>query len=154
MRGVETQACRWPCTEFMLRTGIREEFDKYICNADLTSFMADKPNQHLHLTHTFTEHFSYNSRTSRAAFHLYDSSYSLSLDEFYVACKLPFWGSLDEPHAAEYSLFLGSLCHGEDRGLHRLEFSVFSTPLFTILHFSMENELLENRIVVRFVPLI
>ena len=90
VRGAETQACRWPCKDFMLRTRIKEGFDQYIRNADLTSFMADKPNQHLHLTHTFTQHFSYNPRTSRVSFHLYDSSYSLSLEEFCVACKLPY----------------------------------------------------------------
>ena len=45
----------------------------------------------------------------------YDSPFTISLQNFAYHCKLPFWGSLDEPPKAEFETFLTSLCYGERR---------------------------------------
>jgi hypothetical protein len=50
-------------------------------------------------------------------FHLYDRSYGMSLEEFFDACKILFWGSLNEPQPSDYVMFPASLCNGEDRGV-------------------------------------
>src|SRR3989337_4223759 len=117
VQGAEAKSCRWPCNEFMLGVGIKEEFDQYIHNAELSAFIADKPPQHYYLTHSSTQHFEYHPCTSRVLFHLYDRSYRMSLEEFCDAYKIPYWGSLDEPPRSDYELFLNSLCNGEDRGI-------------------------------------
>jgi hypothetical protein len=101
----------------MLGAGIKEEFDQYIHNTELSAFIADKPPQHYNLTHSFTQNFEYHPRTSRVLFLLYNKSYSMSLEEFCDACKIPYWGSLDEPPKSDYELFLNSLCNIEDRGV-------------------------------------
>ena len=32
----------WPSEEFMVKAGIKDQFDAYVCNADLEDFMQDK----------------------------------------------------------------------------------------------------------------
>jgi hypothetical protein len=137
VRGAETEGCRWPCQDFMMGAGIKEEFDEYISNADLTAYMADQPDQYLHLTHSFTQHFSYNIHTSRVSFRIYEDLHSLSLEEFCFACKLPCWGSLVEPPAEEYSQFLRSLCFGEDRGVTQARIKSIQFP--AIRYFALFN---------------
>jgi len=97
--------------------GIKEEFYQFIHNTGLASFIADKCPQHLELTKTFTKKFKYFPRESRVSFNLYDHSFTMPLEMFSEACKLPYEGSLDEPTKAEYESFLVNLCFGEDRGV-------------------------------------
>ena len=49
------------------------------------------------------------------SFKLYDHPFTLPLETFSNYCKIPFWGSLDEPPRSEYEIFLTSLCYGETR---------------------------------------
>jgi hypothetical protein len=121
----------------MLGAGIKEEFDQYIHNAELSAFIADKPPQHYNLTHSFTQSFAYQPRTSRVLFHLYDNSYNISLEEFCDACKIPYWGSLDEPPRSNYELFLTSLCNGEDRGITQARIVSIQFP--AIRYFALFN---------------
>ena len=51
------------------------------------------------------------------SFKIYEDSFTISPESFAHHCKLPFWGSLDEPPRAEYQSFLTSLCYGETRGV-------------------------------------
>jgi hypothetical protein len=76
----------------------------------------------------------------------------MSLEEFCDACKIPFWGSLDEPPTSNYVMLLASPCNGEDRGVSQARIKVFISPLFVTLHFLMGNAFLVNKIVVHFVP--
>ena len=41
-RDAQVRPCEWPSENFMVRAGIKEEFEAYVCNADLESFVADK----------------------------------------------------------------------------------------------------------------
>ena len=41
-REAQVRACECPLEDFMDRVGIKEEFNAYVCNADLESFEADK----------------------------------------------------------------------------------------------------------------
>ena len=34
--------CEWPSEEFMVQAGFKDEFDAYVCNADLEDFVSDK----------------------------------------------------------------------------------------------------------------
>jgi hypothetical protein len=121
----------------MLGAGIKEEFDQYIHNTELSAFIADKPPQHYNLTHSFTQNFEYHPRTSRVLFHLYDRSYAMSLEEFCDACKIPYWGSLDEPLTSKYEPFLNSLCNGEDRGVTQARIVSIHFP--AIRYFALFN---------------
>ena len=53
-----------------------------------------------HHTHTFL-------------FDLYDESYTMDLEDFNTACKIPQWGIHSEPHKSEYNDFLASITMGE-----------------------------------------
>ena len=106
----------------MVQVGIKDEFDAYVHNADLESFVSDKCRQYLYLTDSFVRRFkftsSHNSHT--ILFDLYDKSYTMDLEDFNAACKLQKWGNVSEPHKSEYKDFLASITVGESRRSHKL----------------------------------
>ena len=93
-RDAQVRPCEWPSEDFMIRAGIKEELDAYVCNADLESFEADKCRQYHYLTDSFVRRFEFSSsRNSQTVlFDLYDKSYTMDLEDFTTACKLPQWG--------------------------------------------------------------
>ena len=102
--------CEWPSEDFMVQEGIMEEFDAYVHNANLESFESDKCRQYLYLTDSFVRRFkftsSHNSHT--VLFDHYEKSYTMDLEDFNTACKLPQWGKVSEPCKSEYKDFLSS----------------------------------------------
>jgi hypothetical protein len=83
--------CEWPSDSFMTRAGIKEEFDMYVHNAGLTSFVSDKCSQYYNLTDSFVRKFKYvPHRTSHdVIFSLYENSFRMDLEEFSEVCKIP-----------------------------------------------------------------
>ena len=73
-------------------------------NADLESFEEDKCSQYHYLTDSFVRRveilLSRNSQT--VMFDLYDKSYTMDLEDFNIACKLPQWSNVSEPHKSEF----------------------------------------------------
>ena len=133
----DAKSCRWPSDVFMINAGIKEEFDHFIENTGLTDFLADKCVQRYNLTYTFTHGFRYHPHNNRVMVNLYNKSYSLSLEEFSVACKLPLWGSLAKPQTTDYNMFLNSLCIGEDRGVTQSRIKSIHFP--SIRYFALFN---------------
>ena len=86
-------------------------------NADLESFEADKCRQYLYLTDSSERRFKFSSsRNSQTVlFDLYDKSYTMDLEDFNTACKLPQWGNVSEPPKSEFKAFLASITVGESR---------------------------------------
>ena len=41
-REAQVWSCEWPSEDFMVQAGIKEEFDAYVCNAELEGFVSDK----------------------------------------------------------------------------------------------------------------
>ena len=41
-REAQVRPCEWPSEDFMVQAGIKDEFDAYVCNANLESFVSDK----------------------------------------------------------------------------------------------------------------
>ena len=113
-RDAQVRPCEWPPEDFMVRVGIKEEFEAYVRNADLESFVADKCRQYLYLTDSFVRRFKFSSsRNSQTVlFDLYDKSYTMDLEDFNTACKLPQWGNVSEPRKSEYRDFLASITVG------------------------------------------
>ena len=101
----------------MVRAGIKEEFDAYVRNADLESFEADKCRQYHYLTDSFVRRFEFSSsRNSQTVlFDLYDKSYTMDLEDFNTACKLPQWGDVSEPRKSEFRDFLTRITVGGSR---------------------------------------
>ena len=95
----------------MVHESIKDEFDAYVRNANLESFVSDKCQQYLYLTDSFVRRFKFtSSRNSHAVFFdLYDKSYTMDLEDFNIACKLPQWGNVSEPRKSEYKAFLASI---------------------------------------------
>ena len=98
-RDAPVRPCEWPLEDFMDQAGIKEEFNAYLCNADLVSFEADKCRQYHYPTSSFVRRFEYSSSRNYPSvmFDLYDKSYTMDLEDFTSACKLPQWGSTSEP---------------------------------------------------------
>ena len=99
----------------MVQAGIKEEFDAYVRNADLESFESDKCRQYLYLTDSFVRRFKFTSshNSHNVLFDLYDKSYTMDLEDFNTACKLPQWGSASEPHKSEFKEFIASITVGD-----------------------------------------
>ena len=64
-RDAITKTCLWPCDEYMVQVGIKEEFEQYVHNAGLGPYLSDKCEQRHLLTESFVREFkSFNKRFS------------------------------------------------------------------------------------------
>ena len=110
-REAQVRPCEWTSEEFMVKAGIKDEFDAYVRNADLEDFMQDKCPQYYQLTDSFVRRFKYKcTRNSPSVlFDIYDTSYTMDLEDFTTACKLPQWGNINDPHKSEFRDFLASI---------------------------------------------
>src|SRR3954463_15028161 len=81
-REAQVRPCEWPSEDFMVRAGIKEEFDAYVCNAELEGFMLDK--QYYHITNSFVRRFNFSSSRSShtVLFDIYGKSYTMDLEDF------------------------------------------------------------------------
>ena len=116
-RVAEVRPCEWPCDDFLRAAGIYEDFYSLADNAGLTDFLHDRIEQYLLLTNTFVQNFYYYPRNSppSVAFHLYDVAREMSLCDFCAVCKIPFEGSLEEPHHNDVDGFIDTITVGEMR---------------------------------------
>ena len=76
------------------------------------------------------QNFYYYPKKSHpsVAFHLYDVAREMSLYEFCTVCKIPFGGSLEEPHCKYVDGFIDTITVGETRKV--------SDARTTSIHFS------------------
>ena len=118
-RDAPVRPCEWPSENFMNQVGIKEEFSAYLSNAGLEDFEADKCPQYHDLTSSFVRRFEYSSshNSPSVMFDLYDKSYTMDLEDFTFACKLPQWGSVRDPPKSEFRNFLASITMGESRDI-------------------------------------
>ena len=105
-RVAEVRPCEWPCDDFLRAAGIYEDFYSLADNAGLTDFLHDR-----------IENFYYYPKKSppSVAFHLYDVAREMSLRDFCAVCKIPFEGSLEEPHRKDVDGFIDTITVGESR---------------------------------------
>ena len=114
-RTAEVRPCEWPSNDFLRAARIYDDFYELAENAGLTDFLRDQREQYLLLTNTFVQKFYYYPKESPPSveFHLYDVVKKMSLDEFCKVCKIPFEGSLEEPHREEWTGLLILLLWGK-----------------------------------------
>ena len=107
-RDADVRACEWPSDDFMVKAGFKEEFDAYVRNAELEDFLQDKCPQYYYLTDSFVRRFKFtSSRNSPSVlFDIYDQSYTMDLEDFTTACKLPQWVILMIPTNLNLEIFL------------------------------------------------
>src|SRR3954463_9182824 len=119
LRDAPVRPYEWPSENFMDRAGIKEEFNAYLRNADLVSFEADKCHQYHQLTSSFVRRFEFSSscNSPTVMFDLYDKSYTMDLEDFTSAWKLPQWGSASDPRKSEFRDFLAGITVGESRDI-------------------------------------
>ena len=119
LRDADVRACEWPSDNFMVEAGFKEEFDTFVHNAELEDFLQDKCPRYYQLTDSFVLRFKYNcARNSPSViFDIYDTSYTMDLEDFTTACKLPQWGNINDPHKSEFRDFLASITVGESRDI-------------------------------------
>ena len=104
----EVRSCEWPCDEFLREARIYEDFCYLAENAGLTDFLHDQREQYLLLTNIFVQNFHFHARRSPPSmdFYLYDEYKEISLYDFCGVCKLPFEGSIEEPHRNDVEGFI------------------------------------------------
>ena len=143
-RVAEVRPCEWPCDNFLRAARIYEYFYSLAENAGLTDFLHDRIEQYLLLTNTFMQKFYYYPKKSPSSvsFHLYDEAKEMSLRNFCAACRIPFEGSLDEPHHKDVDGFIDTITVGESRKgsdvrITSIHFSCFT--LFCIICQSLFN---------------
>ena len=76
-RDAATKTCLWPSDEYMVRVGIKEEFEQYVHNAGLGPYLSDKCEQRQLLTESFVKGFKFFPRESRVSFMLYDEPFTI-----------------------------------------------------------------------------
>ena len=116
-RTAEVRPCEWPSDDFLREAGIYDDFYSLAENAGLTDFLRDQRHQYLLLTNNFVQNFYYYPKESPPSveFHLYDVVKKMPLDEFCKVCKIPFEGTLDEPHRKDVDGFIDTITVGETR---------------------------------------
>ena len=92
-------------------------FHELAKNAGLAAFLHDQCDQYLLLTNTFVQNFYFFPKSSPPSveLHLYDVVKRMPLAEFCEVCKIPFEGTLDEPHRNEVEAFINTITGGETR---------------------------------------
>ena len=100
-RDANVRACECPSDEFMVEAGFKEELV-------LEGFLQDKCPQYYQLTDSFVRRFEYiSARNSPSVMYdIYDTSYTMDLEDFTTACKLPQWGNINDPRKSEFRDFL------------------------------------------------
>ena len=88
-RDAATKTCLWPCDDYMVCVGIKEEFEQYVHNVGLGPYLSDKCEQRHLLTESFVKGFKFFPHESRVSFMLYDSPFTISLENFAYHCMLP-----------------------------------------------------------------
>ena len=116
-RTVEVRPCEWPCDEFLTAAGIHDDFYSLVENAGLTDFLRDQREQYLLLTNIFVQNFHFHARRSPPSveFYLYDEHKEMTLYDFGRVCRIPFEGSIEEPHHNDVEGFIDMIAVGETR---------------------------------------
>ena len=101
----------------MREAWIYEDFYYLAENAGLTDFLHDQREQYLLLTNIFVQNFYFHAKKSPPSveFHLYDEVEEMSLHDFCRVCKIPFVGSIEEPHCNDVEGFIDEIAVGETR---------------------------------------
>ena len=82
----------------MIDAGFKDEFDTFARNAGLEEFISNKCEQYTTLTASFVRRFKFSAgHDTSILFDLYDKSYSMDLEDFNRICKIPDWGSPNDP---------------------------------------------------------
>ena len=107
-RTAEVWPCEWPCDEFLREAGIYEDFYYLAENVGVTDCLHDQREQYLLLTNIFVQNFHFHARRSPPSmeFYLYDEHKEMSLYDFCWVCRIPFEGSIEEPHHNDVEGFI------------------------------------------------
>ena len=65
IRDAATKTCLWPCDDYMVRVGIKEEFEQYVHNVGLGPYIAEVNNTTLSLNHLLKDLNSIPERLGR-----------------------------------------------------------------------------------------
>ena len=111
----EVRPCELPGDAFLRAAGIYDDFYYLAENAGLTDFLHDQREQYLLLTNIFMQIFYFHAKKSPPSveFHLYDEVKEMSLHDFCRVCKIPFVGSIEEPHRSYVDGFIDRMAVGE-----------------------------------------
>ena len=130
-RTTEIQPCEWPCDEFLRAARIHDDFYYLAENAGLTDFLHDQLDQYLLLTNIFAQNFHFHGKRSPPSvdFYLYNEIKEMSLFDFCRVCKIPFKGSIEEPHRNDVEGFIDMIVVGETRKVSDARITSIHSPV-------------------------
>ena len=112
--------------------------------------MQDKCPQYYYLTDSFVRRFKFTSlrNSPTVLFNIYDKSYTMDLEDFNTACKLPQWGNVSEPRKSEYKDFVASITVGESREIRQATIGAFIfLPYIILLSLLVDALMVKMRLV-------
>jgi len=133
-RTAEVRPCEWPCEEFLRAAGIHDGFYYLAENAGLIDFLRDQREQYLLLTNIFVQKFYFHAKKSPPSmeFHLYGEVKEMSLYDLCRVYKIPFAGSIEEPHRNDVEGFIDMIAVGETR---KVSYARITSIHFPILRY-------------------
>ena len=128
---MEVRPCEWPCDKFLKAVGIHDDFYHLAENAGFTVFLHDQREQYLLLTNIFMQIFYFHARKSPPSveFHLYDEVKEMLLYDFCRVYKIPFVGSIEEPHRSDLDGFIDRIVVGETRNVSAARITSIHIPV-------------------------
>ena len=130
-RTAEVRPCEWPYDAFLSAAGIYDEFYYLAENVGPTDFLHDQREQYLLLTNIFVQNFYFHAKKSPPSveFNLYDEVKEMSLHDFCWVCKIPFVGSIEEPHRSDVDIFIDKIAVGETRKVSNARITSIHFPV-------------------------
>ena len=125
-----TRAMAYPCSDFLMTAGIKDEFDNLYAAAGLTHLVTRHVQQYPKLTYCFVNWFRYNDKTSMIEFRLYEDVFTMSLAEFCDVIGVRNVGKTTKMNVQPYELksLFASLCSKDPREIHRGKISSILFP--------------------------
>src|SRR5664279_4235224 len=122
-RLADVRPSEFPCYDFMMATGIANQFNDFVARAGLTKFLASEEKQYLILTNLFVQSFIFNDDRYEPTveFYIYHEPRRMPLHEFCRAIHVPEGGLTtklpEEPQ--DLKAFYREICYGDTRDTKR-----------------------------------
>ena len=116
------QAMSYPCHEFLVATGLSEQFHNLVHNAGLTHLITREVQQYPKLTYYFVKWFKFNDGIRPTIeFRIYDEVKVMSLADFCSILGVRNEGDthkiMEQPN--DLKALYASLCYGDTRSIQR-----------------------------------
>src|ERR1041385_4299025 len=120
----------YPCDDFIIAAGIKDEFYGLCANAGLTRLALCRVVQYKKLTTCFVNSFCYNHSAGIVEFKLYNDLITMSLAQFCDIIGVPNASQTAKmnTHPSKLRTLFNSLCCQEESDIRRTKISIILFP--------------------------